>query len=46
MRGARWRDGGSLPLLEHLGRRVRAYAGRTGGSAFEVGDYDILFRRR
>jgi hypothetical protein len=46
MRGARWRDGGSLPLLEHLDRRVRAYARRTDGTAFEIGDYDTLFRVR
>jgi hypothetical protein len=44
MRGARWRDGGSQPLLEHLDRRVRAYANRTGGgTAFEAGNYDTLF---
>lgn len=37
-RGARWRDNGALPLLEHLDRRVASYAKRTGGTAFEVGD--------
>lgn len=46
MRGARWRDNGAVPLLEHLDRRVRAYAQRTGVSAFEVGDRTALFRIR
>jgi hypothetical protein len=46
MRGARWRDNGAMPLLEHLDRRVRAYARRTGGTAFEVGDRAALFRIR
>jgi hypothetical protein len=46
MRGARWRDNGALPLLEHLDRRVRAHARRTGGTAFEVGDRPALFRIR
>jgi hypothetical protein len=46
MRGARWRDNGAMPLLEHLDRRVRAYARRTGGTAFEVGDRAVLFRIR
>jgi len=46
MRGARWRDNGAMPLLEHLDRRVRAYARRTGGTAFEVGDRTTLFRIR
>lgn len=46
MRGARWRDHGALPLLEHLDRRAAAYARRTGGSAFETGDREALFRIR
>lgn len=46
MRGARWRDNGAMPLLEHLDRRVQAYARRTGGTAFEVGDRTVLFRVR
>lgn len=46
MRGARWRDGGATPLLDHLHRRVSAYAQRTGGTAFEVGDRTKLFRLR
>lgn len=46
MRGARWRDKGGLPLLEHLDRRVASYARRTGGTAFEVGDRAALFRIR
>jgi superfamily II DNA or RNA helicase len=43
MRGARWRDNGAIPLLDHLDRRVCAYARRTGGTAFEVGDRTRLF---
>jgi hypothetical protein len=43
MRGARWRDNGAVPLLEHLDRRLRAYARRTGGTAFELGDRAVLF---
>ena len=31
---------------EHLDRRVQAYARRTGGSAFEVGDRATLFSLR
>ena len=46
MRGARWRDNGAMPLLDHLDRRVRAYARRTGGTAFEVGDRAALFSIR
>lgn len=46
MRGARWRDNGAMPLLEHLDRRVQAYNRRTGGTAFEVGDRAALFRIR
>jgi superfamily II DNA or RNA helicase len=46
MRGARWRDNGALPLLEHLDRRAGAYERRTGGSAFEKGDRHVLFRIR
>lgn len=44
MRGARWRDGGGLPLFAHLERRVRAFFARTGRHPFEVGDMDELYR--
>ena len=46
MRGARWRDNAALPLLEHLDRRVADYTRRLGGSAFEIGDREVLFRIR
>lgn len=46
MRGARWRDNAALPLLEHLDRRVAGYTRRFGGSAFEIGDREVLFRIR
>lgn len=46
MRGARWRDNGAMPLMEHLDRRVQAYTRRTGGTAFEAGDRAVLFRIR
>ncbi|HET7476207.1 MAG TPA: DEAD/DEAH box helicase family protein [Dermatophilaceae bacterium] len=46
MRGARWRDNGALPLLEHLDRRAKAYTRRTGLSPFEIGDREALFRIR
>lgn len=44
MRGARWRSNSLNPLFVHLDRRVRAYHGRTGGDAFEVGDLATLLR--
>lgn len=46
MRGARWRDNAALPLLEHLDRRAASYKHRFGGSAFEIGDREALFRIR
>ena len=46
MRGARWRDNGALPLLEHLDRRAKASTRRTGLSPFEIGDREALFRIR
>lgn len=46
MRGARWRDNAALPLLEHLDRRAVGYTCRFGGSAFEIGDREALFRIR
>lgn len=46
MRGARWRDNAALPLLEHLDRRAVGYMRRFGGSAFEIGDREALFRIR
>src|SRR5207248_6702368 len=45
IRGARWRDGGGRPLLEHLERRTRAYRRKhPGTTAFEVGDSAALLR--
>lgn len=46
MRGARWRDNAALPLLEHLDRRAVGYTRRFGGTAFEIGDREMLFRIR
>ncbi|MBF6314066.1 DEAD/DEAH box helicase family protein [Nocardia farcinica] len=46
MRGARWRDNAALPLLERLDRRAVGYTRRFGGSAFEIGDREVLFRIR
>lgn len=46
MRGARWRDNGATPLLDHLDRRAQAYDQRTGGTAFEIGDRTTLFSIR
>ncbi len=46
MRGARWRDNAALPLLEHLDRRAVGYTRRFGGTAFEIGNREILFRIR
>lgn len=47
MRGARWRQRGGAPLLQHLQRRVQDYATRTGGvSAFETGTIEDLVRIR
>lgn len=46
MRGARWRDNAASPLLEHLDRRAAGYTRRFGGSAFEIGDREALFRIR
>lgn len=46
MRGARWRDNAASPLLEHLDRRAVGYTRRFGGTAFEIGDREMLFRIR
>ena len=46
MRGARWRDKAALPLLEHLDQRAGRYARSFGGSAFEIGDREVLFKIR
>lgn len=46
MRGARWRDKGAIPLIDHLRRRVALYERRTGVTAFEVGDREKLHRIR
>lgn len=43
-RGARWRDHGAIPLLNHIDRRARNYELRTGTTAFEVGDRGALLR--
>lgn len=43
-RGARWRDHGAIPLLNHIDRRARNYELRTGTTAFEVGDREALLR--
>ena len=46
MRGARWRDNAAVPLLEHLDRRTASYERTFGGSAFELGDRQELFKIR
>jgi hypothetical protein len=46
MRGAKWRQHGTEPLLRHLDRRATDYANRTGGTPYEVGDINALFRIR
>lgn len=43
-RGARWRDHGAIPLINHIDRRARSYSLRTGHSAYEVGDRESLLR--
>jgi hypothetical protein len=43
-RGARWRDHGAIPLINHIDRRSRNYSTRTGQSAYEVGDRAALVR--
>lgn len=43
-RGARWRDHGAIPLINHIDRRARNYALRTGQTAYEVGDREALLR--
>lgn len=44
--GARWRDNAGSPLLEYFDRRVAGYIPCFGGSAFEIGDREVLFRIR
>ncbi|MGA6227073.1 DEAD/DEAH box helicase [Streptomyces umbrinus] len=47
MRGAKWRRGNALPLLDHLHGRTVQYARRTGGvSPYEVGGSKKLFAIR
>lgn len=46
MRGARWRDKAALPLLEHLDQRAAGYTRSFGGSAFQIGDREALFKIR
>jgi hypothetical protein len=43
-RGARWRDHGAIPLINHIDRRARNHSLRTGHSASEVGDREALLR--
>lgn len=43
-RGARWRDHGAIPLINHIDRRARNYALRTGRAAYEVGDREALLQ--
>ena len=46
MRGAKWRQQGAIPLLQHLDRRARAAFGRTGTSPYEAGTISDMFRIR
>ncbi|MFD5858784.1 hypothetical protein [Streptomyces chartreusis] len=47
MRGAKWRRGNTLPLLDHLHGRAVQYTRRTGGvSPYEVGGPKDLFAIR
>ncbi|HVV76270.1 MAG TPA: DEAD/DEAH box helicase family protein [Mycobacteriales bacterium] len=46
MRGAKWRQQGTVPLLAHLDRRAQTSFARTGVSPYEVGDIHALFRIR
>ncbi|MFD5025097.1 hypothetical protein [Streptomyces sp. NPDC058373] len=47
MRGAKWRRGNALPLLDHLHGRAIQYAQRNGGiSPYEVGNSKALFAIR
>jgi len=44
MRGARWRQQGAVPLLQHLDRRAQAAFARTGASPYELGTIRDMFR--
>ena len=46
MRGAKWRQQGAIPLLQHLDRRARAAFARTGTSPYETGTISDMFRIR
>lgn len=47
MRGAKWRRGNAVPLLDHLHRRALLYARRNGGiSPYDVGGPKDLFAIR
>ena len=46
MRGAKWRQHGTVPLLAHLDRRAQAAYRRTNVSPYEVGTIHDLFRIR
>jgi superfamily II DNA or RNA helicase len=46
IRGAKWRQQGAVPLLQHLDRRARAAFTRTGVSPYEVGTIEDMFRIR
>jgi hypothetical protein len=46
MRGAKWRQQGALPLLQHLDRRAQAAYSRTGVTPYEVGSIEDMFRIR
>ena len=46
MRGAKWRQQGAVPLLQHLDRRAQAAFARTGVSPYEVGTIRDMFRIR
>jgi superfamily II DNA or RNA helicase len=46
MRGAKWRQQGAIPLLQHLDRRAQAAFARTGTSPYEAGTISDMFRIR
>ncbi|MET8330059.1 DEAD/DEAH box helicase family protein [Streptomyces sp. NPDC005181] len=46
VRGAKWRRGDVLPLLEHLHSRAKRYTERNGASPYEVGASKDLFAIR
>jgi hypothetical protein len=46
MRGAKWRQQGAIPLLQHLDRRAQAAFARPGTSPYEAGTISDMFRIR